>query len=229
MKPRPARCWLLWAACVTLRPGLGYCLADDFRDGLISSPAPIAGTASLGTVRVSAPIPEAARQREAAEGGSARAQWELANRYLTADGVDRSDAQAFRWMREAAERDHDGAQWQVGWMYFHGKGVPSSYVRALYWYYRCAKTQIFGSRFDDDLRRVERRAGELYARAEPRAQRLGQSVQEDVPKVPGFLRRFTQETRRMLGEAWAGCREIARHLPRGAKPRPKARAARCTR
>jgi uncharacterized protein len=51
--------------------------------------------------------------------------------------VDRSYAEAMKWLRLAAEQDDVSAQTQVGWIYMYGvgasEGIPQEYVQALMW------------------------------------------------------------------------------------------------
>ena len=54
---------------------------------------------------------------QAAEQGSAEAQYKLGKRYATGDGVEVSASEAVKWYRKAAEQGHAEAQYQMGRWY----------------------------------------------------------------------------------------------------------------
>jgi TPR repeat protein len=72
--------------------------------------------------------------KSAAEQGNAKAQVELAHRYLKGDGVERDLAQAFYWYRQAAAQGDADAQYNLAIMYEYGWGVEKDIAQAVEWY-----------------------------------------------------------------------------------------------
>ena len=72
--------------------------------------------------------------REAADQGSADAQYSLALLYDTGLGVPQDSAAAASWLRKAANQGHTSAQYHLGSMYYSGQGVPRDYAAAASWY-----------------------------------------------------------------------------------------------
>ncbi len=72
--------------------------------------------------------------RALAAQGSARAQFYLAEMYLSGNGVPRDYAEALKWASAAAEQKDSDAQYTLGTMYESGKGVAQDYVQAHMWY-----------------------------------------------------------------------------------------------
>jgi TPR repeat protein len=68
-----------------------------------------------------------------ANGGEARAQYDLGVMYDRGDGVPQSDAKAMHWYERAAAQGEPRAQYNLGLMYLNGQGVPPDLVRAYYW------------------------------------------------------------------------------------------------
>jgi hypothetical protein len=74
--------------------------------------------------------------RQSAEKGNLDAQFQLAKRYQTGDGVPQDPSEAFKWMQKAAE--HDGskssvvsdARCQLGLMYEKGEGIMPDLTKA---------------------------------------------------------------------------------------------------
>lgn len=73
-----------------------------------------------------------------AETGDPNAQYDLALRLETGDGVERDDVQAVNWYRKAADQTNAAAQYQLGIRYSRGKGVPEDFVEALNLYRKSA-------------------------------------------------------------------------------------------
>jgi TPR repeat protein len=69
-----------------------------------------------------------------ADRGNARAQFFLAEMYVSGSGVKQDYAQALKLARAAAEQGSAEAQYTLGGMYERGQGVPKDAVGALVWY-----------------------------------------------------------------------------------------------
>ena len=68
-----------------------------------------------------------------ANGGEARAQYDLGVMYDKGEGVPQSDAKAMEWYERAAAQGEPRAQYNLGLMYLNGQGVPPDIVKAYYW------------------------------------------------------------------------------------------------
>jgi TPR repeat protein len=75
----------------------------------------------------------------AAQSGNVRAQFFLASRYKTGQGVAADMQQAFNWYMKAAQQGAAPAQLNVGQMYAEGKGVSQSMEQAKVWFGKAAK------------------------------------------------------------------------------------------
>jgi TPR repeat protein len=73
------------------------------------------------------------RDRKSAERGDASAQFMLALRYDSGQGVLQDYAEAVKWLRKAAEHGYASAQKNLGVKYGNGQGVPQSDVEAYVW------------------------------------------------------------------------------------------------
>ncbi|HEY5994322.1 MAG TPA: tetratricopeptide repeat protein [Gallionellaceae bacterium] len=74
------------------------------------------------------------------ERGNARAQFFLAEMYLSGAGVTRDFDMALKLARAAAEQGSAEAQYTLGGMYERGQGVPQDMQQALMWYSLSAAT-----------------------------------------------------------------------------------------
>lgn len=70
---------------------------------------------------------------QAAEKGSARAQYKLGGAYAAGNGVDKDEVAAATWYRKAAEEGDSDAQNAVGLMYAYGTGVDKDASSAIEW------------------------------------------------------------------------------------------------
>ncbi len=77
--------------------------------------------------------------REAAERGSAWAQYNLGLMYDSGDGVAEDDEQAMKWYQKAAEQGLADAQNNLGGMYINGEGVAEDDVEAVKWFRKAAE------------------------------------------------------------------------------------------
>ena len=71
---------------------------------------------------------------EAASGGKADAQFELALCYDEGKGVEEDKYKAFKWFKKAADQGHARAQNAVGLCYEYGDGVEKNMNEAIRWY-----------------------------------------------------------------------------------------------
>ncbi|MBL8897424.1 MAG: DUF4136 domain-containing protein [Planctomycetes bacterium] len=103
-----------------------------------------------------------------AEQGFAVAQMNLALLYLRGEGVEKSPAEAARWMRAAALQGFAKAEARLGAMYEHGRGVPVDPIAAYFWSHLAAQ-QGDPSGLEQREALAQRLAPELVAEAEQRA------------------------------------------------------------
>ncbi len=75
-----------------------------------------------------------------ADRGNARAEFFLAEMYLSGAGVKQDYAQALKLARAAADQGSAEAQYTLGGMYERGQGVPQDAQQALVWYSLSAAT-----------------------------------------------------------------------------------------
>jgi TPR repeat protein len=74
--------------------------------------------------------------RQGADSGNLDAQYQLAKRYQSGDGVPKDAGEAFRWMQKASEHDQPSstivsdALYELGLMYENGQGVPADLSEA---------------------------------------------------------------------------------------------------
>lgn len=75
----------------------------------------------------------------AADGGDARAQYEIGWRNLEQEAPNPAQLEtALRYTRAAAEQGFQGAQFNLAWLYENGKGVAQDYPTAMLWYQKLA-------------------------------------------------------------------------------------------
>ena len=121
--------------------------------------------------------------RRMAEGGDARAQAELGDRYEEGRGIERDYGAAVLWYRRSAEQGDARAQGSLGSMYVNATGVPRDDEEALRWFRRAAEQG--GPRGQNGLgymygtgrvvRRDEEEAVRWYRRAAEQGHALGQT------------------------------------------------------
>ncbi len=63
--------------------------------------------------------------QQAANKGEARAQYDLAIRYLKGDGVEKDSASAITWLKKSAGQDFASAQYKLGTLYREGRKVTA--------------------------------------------------------------------------------------------------------
>jgi len=68
-----------------------------------------------------------------ANGGEARAQYDLAVLYDKGQGVPQSDEKARQWYELAAGQGEPRAQYNLGLMYLNGQGMKADLIEAYYW------------------------------------------------------------------------------------------------
>jgi TPR repeat protein len=109
--------------------------------------------------------------QQSAESGNLEAQFQLAKRYQTGDGVPKDAIEAFKWMQKAAQQDGNqstmvsDARYQLGLMYEKGEGVAPDLKKA---------HELFRSAIEESE----------YAQGNPAVLRLGQMYEkgDDVPQ-----------------------------------------------
>lgn len=75
----------------------------------------------------------------AAEDGDKEAQFRLAGRYLTGNGLDKSVSEALRWYEAAAVNGHAEAAYNLGAIHEHGVGTSPDRAQAIEWYRRASQ------------------------------------------------------------------------------------------
>jgi hypothetical protein len=74
-----------------------------------------------------------------AEGGDAKAQYQLGMAYFKGAGVERDLQLALKWIEKAAEQSYGEAQYTLGAMYHGGRGALQSFPLAHKWFERAAQ------------------------------------------------------------------------------------------
>jgi hypothetical protein len=92
--------------------------------------------------------------KRAAEHGHPSAQFELAVRYATANGVPRDEREAAAWYGRAAGRGHAAAQFNLGLRYGQGRGVEANDGLAAWWYRQAADQGHAAAQFNLGIRYV---------------------------------------------------------------------------
>ena len=82
---------------------------------------------------------ELVRLREAAVGGDAQAQYDLAVALDCGRGVRKDRTSSLDWLRKAAEQGHVQAQGALGWRYMAGSGARRDDTAAYEWLRRAAE------------------------------------------------------------------------------------------
>lgn len=91
---------------------------------------------------------EAVKQfMEAAEQGSADAQFFLGNCSDEGKGVEKDHAQAADWFAKAAAQNHAAAQYHLGCHYYFGKGIDRNYSQSEYWFRKAAEQDYAAAQF----------------------------------------------------------------------------------
>lgn len=143
---------------------------------------------------------------EAAEAGHPPAQRELGRLYLLGNGVERSGAQAARWLQRAAEKGDAEAMLLVGRLYAQGELVEASRIRARYW---LEKALAAGKKEAQELLAT---LPEPVEAAAPTSDPERSGVQAERVRMLAVLRRVNQGEDLPLGERAAALRTL-RGLP----------------
>ncbi|MEQ8369917.1 MAG: SEL1-like repeat protein [Alphaproteobacteria bacterium] len=137
---------VMWLADSREPPALNQ---DLTQDSTATEPAAGSSAAASGqSVPVPAPpapavidpsTPGIASLLAAAGDGRADAQYLLASRYATGDGIPQDYDEAARWFREAALAGHPDAQFSLGVLYQNGLGVGQDSTEAIIWFLSAAE------------------------------------------------------------------------------------------
>ena len=100
--------------------------------------ATVLGGILLGAVLLLLFRDSAALQRQMAQWGNAKAQYNLGMKYAQGRGVPKDDQQAAAWYQKAAEQGMAYAQTALGTMYEQGIGVTQDDQQAAAWYKKAA-------------------------------------------------------------------------------------------
>ena len=74
-----------------------------------------------------------------AEQGDAFGQFQLANRYMSGEGLPENNTLALHWYHKSAEQGNALAQYTLAIMYSYGGRVPKNYEKAFNWFQQAAK------------------------------------------------------------------------------------------
>lgn len=85
------------------------------------------------------------KYRQAAERGSASAQFKLALMYDSGRGVPQDYAEAVKWLRKAAAKGFVEAQYHLGSMYSSGQGLSQDDTKAVKWFRKAAERGSVGA------------------------------------------------------------------------------------
>lgn len=107
--------------------------------------------------------------RKAAEGGDAKAQLDLAKRFIKGDGVDKNPTSAFEWALKSAEHGNADAMEMVAQAYADGTGVSTDEGKSNSWTKRAAEAGHPGAQF---------RYAETFGGADRRSYILGDKDQQ---------------------------------------------------
>lgn len=103
-----------------------------------SSPPIVRGNMEVRDVRV--PRAEVVKWTlRQAEQGDASAQFNMALRYDSGEGVPQDYAESVKWLRKAAEQDFVEAQYNLACMYDKGEGVSLDHAEATKWLRKAAE------------------------------------------------------------------------------------------
>ena len=116
------------------------------------------------------------RVQTAAKAGDAKAEYQLANLYLSGAGVRKDAAKAAAWYRKAADQGYGPAQSELGALYLRGIGVPKDEAQAIVWVRRAAEQGEVIAQSD---------LGMLYLN--------GQGVEQDNAQALVWLRKAAEQ------------------------------------
>lgn len=170
----------------------------------------------LGGAVIPADLPRAIHLlRQAVDGGSARAKFNLAVQYAAGNGEPRSPAETpVALLRQASEAGVVQAQIVLAERCWTGLGTPTDYFEAVYWYRKAAASgQDAGRPFDSSLKR-------MISQLKSGGQSVGSesSVNPELAKVSELhlhaviLRQA--ESQREVGDYYARRLELPQHTAR---------------
>jgi TPR repeat protein len=113
--------------------------------------------------------------RRLANTGNHKAQFELANLFLSGKGVVKSPKQAVLWLKKAANGGVAPAQYNLGLLYETGSGVKKSPAAAIGWYRKAA---------DKGHARAQHNLGTLYAQ--------GKGIPKDYKQAAHWFKKGTE-------------------------------------
>lgn len=188
---------MIAAACSALFAQDASWVADASAQPVGRDPAQAAVAPARGDI---------ARLREAALGGDAQAQYDLAVALDCGRGVKKDRTSSLEWLRKAAEQGHVQAQSALGWRYMAGSGARRDDSAAYEWLRRAAERGNTAA---------QNNLGVLYAR--------GRGVAADPVEAAKWFRlaaeKGAQDAQRNLDALLAGRsrearRDIEPQLPR---------------
>ena len=163
-----AASWLVFAGCETTRtpqppPVAAVAGTTHTREAAEREPAPVPAVQA-------APVSKLDSTRQKAEAGDPNAQMVLAQRYDNGNGVEQSNAEAFKWWLKAAEQGAATAQHNVGVAYLTGVGVARDKDQALKWLSKAANQgHLKAGEYAGRLKQEKEAATPVVAKGGPRA------------------------------------------------------------
>ena len=124
--------------------------------------------------------------RQSAKSGNLEAQFQLASRYQTGDGVSKDPSEAFKWMQKAAQQEGGSssvvgdARYQLGLMYEKGEGVAPDLIKAHELFRSAIEESMYAGRNPAILR-----LGQMYERGEDVPQSDRKAVEILFSRIPG--------------------------------------------
>jgi hypothetical protein len=117
---KPTHRLLAWVIGLAMVAGAAIGLSLAFGTG---QPKPAASAPPTMTT-------QAQWLQRAAASGESSAQYELAMRFRSGEGVERNDTEAVRWLRESARQGNGDAQYELGNAYADGRGIERDPINA---------------------------------------------------------------------------------------------------
>jgi len=117
---------------------IGGCRAGSLRGSLRAALLMLSMGALTGGLSAAEPGTALSALMSQAEAGDSAAQFDLGNRYLNADGVEKDNFEALRWFKLAADQGNANAQYNIAVMYLNGIGVVKDEAQAVSWFVNAA-------------------------------------------------------------------------------------------
>ena len=114
---------------------------------------------AVTALSVAAQAPDITALQRSAQGGDAKAQFDLAQAYFEGNGVPKDLAKELEWLRKSAAQGYAGAEVTLGFLYQNGVQVPKDPHEAAKWYRKAARQS------DKDAKHAQKAQSDLSAMA----------------------------------------------------------------